>query len=367
MRYNDYRIWDHRDTETQRGLLTLIAESDALKSKPGPPRPEPKGSRCLCASVVDKNLLIKVARQRARGISWETIARGTGLSALELARLPFDHAEIWEPLYKRAEKLQLQEAEGEGLKALNILLEDKDRIAAEKAARELLLHRRHIERRRYRPRRRGDAEKEELLTAASVPGNTGVVTRDQESFSVPLCLRGEEAPEELTGSIIHLACRRAQGEDLLVTAAEIGRPHQEVARWAFVYARDWDRHWPTARLETARFYAARALKALTSLAFGPDRKLAARAARTLLVHRRHMHWNSSRNRRCTQTGADLSLARGEARPVMAAAPAAENHQRSSASICGSKFASWRLGGDNSGSVPPRLRGQRLPRARDGPE
>jgi len=291
--------------------------------------------------VVDKNLLIKVARQRARGISWETIARGTGFSALKLARLPFDHAEIWEPLYKRAEKLQLQEAEGEGLKALNILLDDKDRIAAEKAARELLLHRRHIERRRYRPRRRGDAEKEELLTAASVPGNTGVVTRDQESFSVPLCLRGEEAPEELTGSIIHLACRRAQGEDLLVTAAEIGRPHEEVARWAFVYARDWDRCWPTARLETARFYAARALKALTSLAFGPDRKLAARAARTLLVHRRHMHWARDNQPPRHQDTKDLG-------GLSAAGTARESWALSRDP--GSNLVPWCLGGEEKG--PP---------------
>jgi len=227
--------------------------------------------------VVDKNLLIKVARRRARGISWETIARGTGLSALELARLPFDHAEIWEPLYKRAEKLQLQEAEGEGLKALNILLEDKDRIAAEKAGRELLIHRRHIE------RSRGD------MYRKSAAGGSGTCPPTAEQNG-ERWFAEDPPPEELTGSIIHLACRRAQGEDLLTTAAEIGRPHQEVARWAFVYARDWDRCWPTARLETARFYAARALKALTSLAFGPDRNLAARAARTLLIHRRHMHW-----------------------------------------------------------------------------
>ncbi len=278
----------------------MIAESDALKAGTGPPRAEPQGTPRPPASSASsavslpfpRDLLIHAARMRARGVSWGTIAARTPHTALELARLPFDHPEIWEPLYERAEKLALQEAEGEGLKALGVLLEGEDANAAEKAARELLVHRRHIERRRHQPQRHRDTEGDERLSAAGAAGNTGILVRDLDPISVPQCLCGEkEIPEELRGSIIQLACCRAQGEDLLSTAAEIGRPHEEVARWPFIYAKTWDRCWPTARLETARFYAARAIRKLTDLAFDPDRNLAARAARTLLVHRRHMHWN----------------------------------------------------------------------------
>ncbi len=223
---------------------------------------------------------------RARGISWGTIAARTPHTAAELARLPFDHPEIWEPLYKRAEKLALQEAEGEMFKALNVLLEGENANASEKAARELLVHRRHIERRRYQPQRVQSTDDtdhtddlEELQSVTSV----------KSVDSCPPWLT-EDPPEELRVPIIQLACCRAQGEDLLSTAAEIGRHHEEVERWPFLYAKTWDRHWRTARLETARFYAARAIRKLTDLAFDPDRNLAARAARTLLVHRRHMHW-----------------------------------------------------------------------------
>ncbi len=309
-----------------------------------------------CTLPLPRDLLITAARQRARGISWEVIAKKTPHSAGELCRFAVRHPEAWRPLYVRAEKLRLQEAEGRTLAHLTALLKGKDETAAEQAARELLVHRRHIERRRYRPRRRGDTEKEELLTAAGVSGNTGVVTRDQESFSVPLCLRGENdpPPEELEIPLLAAARGVALGEEPGSVARETGHAAGEIARWAFIYAKAWDRAWRPARLEAAEFGAALAINRLLDFAAGPDAALAARAARTLLVHRRHMHWNSNRNRRCTQIGADLSLGRGEARPVMAAAPAAENHQRSSASICGSKFASWCLGGERGW------------RSRDGP-
>ncbi len=229
---------------------------------------------------------------RARGISWGTIAARTPHTAADLGRLPFDHPEIWEPLYKRAEKLALQEAEGQMFKALNVLLEGEDANAAEKAARELLVHRRHIERRRYQPpRHQEDQEGECSELSVRCSGVLKTEDRKLKTGLVPWCLGGErETPEELRVPIIQLACCRAQGEDLLSTAAEIGYHHEEVERWPFIYAKAWDQHWRTACLETARVYAARAIRKLTDLAFDVDRNLAARAARTLLVHRRHMHW-----------------------------------------------------------------------------
>ncbi len=238
-----------------------------------------------------REVLIHAARMRAQGISWGTIAARTPHTTADLARLPFDHPEIWEPLYARAEKLALQEAEGQMFKALNVLLEGENVHAAEKAARELLLHRRHIERRRYQPPRHQGTKNLGGVNAAEAAHETRALSRDPASNLVPWCLGGEkETPEELRVPIIQLACCRAQGEDLLSTAAEIGRHHEEVERWPFLYVKSWEQHWRTARLETVRFYAARAIRRLTDLAFDPDRQLAARAARTLLVHRRHMHW-----------------------------------------------------------------------------
>jgi len=303
-----------------------------------------------CTPPFGRDLLIDAARQRARGLSWELIAEKTPHSAGELCRFAIKHPEAWRPLYVRAEKLRLQEAEGRTLAHLTALLKGKDETAAEQAARELLLHRRHIERRRkrYPPQRHRDTEGDEGLDAAGDSSNAGELLREMEEFSVPQCLCGENnPPEELETPILAAARGVALGEEPASIARETGRAAEEIARWAFIYAKAWDRaYWP-ARLEAAEFGAALAINRLLDFVAGPDAALAARAARTLLVHRRHMHWNSNRNRRCTQIGADLSLGRGEARPVMAAAPAAENHQRSSASICGSKFASWRLGGEKN--------------------
>ncbi len=272
-----------------------MPEQSGDAPREGSPAPASVSSVSSVSSVVKlpfpRDLLIHAARMRARGISWETIAARTPHTAADLARLPFDHPEIWEPLYRRAEKLALQEAEGQMFKALNVLLEGENVHAAEKAARELLLHRRHIERRRYQPPRHQGTKNLGGVNAAEAAHETRALSRDPASNLVPWCLGGEkETPEELRVPIIQLACCRAQGEDLLSTAAEIGRHHEEVARWPFLYVKSWDRHWRTARLETARFYAARAIRRLTDLAFDPDRQLAARAARTLLIHRRHMHW-----------------------------------------------------------------------------
>ncbi len=274
---------------------------DTASREPAPARPAPLNTD---HGPLTTEVLIHAARMRAQGISWKTIAARTPHTAADLGRLPFDHPEIWEPLYKHAEKLALQEAEGQMFKALNVLLEGEDVHAAEKAARELLVHRRHIERRRrrYLPQRtqstQREAQRTELGSRIDSPDSAEFTAADNldgppcdsvsSVYSVVMSVG--DPPEELRVPIIQLACCRAQGEDLLSTAAEIGYHHEEVERWPFLYARAWDRCWRTARLETARFYAARAIRKLTDLAFDPDRNLAARAARTLLVHRRHMHW-----------------------------------------------------------------------------
>ncbi len=249
-----------------------------------------------CTAPFPRDLLIDAARQHARGVSWALIAEKTACSESELLTFSIDRPEIWGPLYARAEKLRLQEAEGEGLAHLTALLKGDDEQAAEKAGRELLLHRRHIERRRYRPRRRGDTEKEELLNAAGGSSNTGELLREMEEFSVPLCLRGEQdPPEELVRPITYAANRVAHGEPYAQIAREVGQDADEIARWAFVYAKSWDRVFPQARLAASQFGAALAVNRLLDLTAGPDAALAARAGRTLLVHRRHMHWARERS------------------------------------------------------------------------
>ncbi len=321
-----------------------------------------------CTAPFGRELLIDAARQRARGVSWEIIAEKTPHSEGELLTFSIDHPEIWGPLYERAEKLRLQEAEGEGLAHLTALLKGKDEQAAEKAARELLIHRRHVE------RRRSGGRKCRLPERGLVPP-TGGDSLDETTpggRKLTICHGGqktsfgedahnlerwltEDPPEELARRITYAANRVAHGEDYAAIAREVGRDADEIARWAFIYAKTWDRVWPQARLTAAQFGAALAINRLLDFAAGPDAKLAARAARTLLIHRRHMHWNGSRNRRCTQTGADQSLGRGEAPEASPASVSAENHQRSSASICGSKFASWCLGAERERSPPRPLR------------
>jgi hypothetical protein len=304
-----------------------------------------------------RDLLIHAARMRAGGISWQTIARGTGFSALELARLPFDHAEIWEPLYKRAEKLQLQEAEGEGLKALNILLDDKDQIAAEKAARELLTHRRHIERRRYQPQRHRGTENQEGLNAAGVSGNTGELLE----FSVPRCLCGEkEAPAELEIALLAAARGVALGEAPGSIARETGHDAEEIARWAFIYAKAWDRaYWP-ARLEAAEFCAALAINRLLDFVAGPDAKLAARAGRTLLVHRRHMHWARERSYQ-PQRPQRPRLRRGYAGQAQRTGPGSRIERPDSPESSAADISNTPL----RLSAPSAVK-RFLPRSRDGP-
>jgi len=227
--------------------------------------------------VVDKNLLIKVARQRARGVSWALIAEETACSEGELLTFSIDHPEIWGPLYERAEKLRLQETEGQGLAHLTALLKGKDEQAAEKAARELLIHRRHVE------RSRGDMYRKSREARSGTCPPTAEQNGERWFAQDP-------APEDLHRPLLYAANRVAHGEPYASIAREVGRAHDEIARWAFVYAKTWDRVWPQARLAAAQFGAALAINRLLDLIAGPDAGLAARAARTLLVHRRHMHW-----------------------------------------------------------------------------
>ncbi len=244
-----------------------------------------------------RDLLIDAARQRARGISWELIAEDTPHSAGELCRFTVKRPEAWRPLYVRAEKLRLQEAEGQTLAHLTALLKGDDETAAEKAGRELLLHRRHIERRRTKPQRHRDlpavagTENQEGLNAAEISCDTGGPARDLEEFSVPQCLCGEkEVPGELEIALLAAARGFALGEETGSIARETGRAAEEIARWAFVYAKAWDRAYHPARVEAAEFGAALAINRLLDFIAGPDANLAARAGRTLLIHRRHMHW-----------------------------------------------------------------------------
>ncbi len=238
-----------------------------------------------------REVLIDAARMRARGASWELIAESTGTSIGDLVTFSIDHPEVWGPLSERAEKLRLAEAEGETLAGLCMLLKSDDETAAEKAARELLIHRRHVERRRYQPPRHKDTKNLEGSNAAEAAREASALSRDPGSNLVPWCLGGEkEAPEELRRRITYATHRVAHGADYITIAGEVGHPREEVTRWAFIYAKAWDKAYPTARRTAAQFGASLAINRLLDFVVGFDPKLAARAGRTLLVHRRHMHW-----------------------------------------------------------------------------
>jgi len=260
--------------------------------KPAPAQPAipTTGNQQPAAEV-----LISAARQRARGVSWALIAEETPYSEGDLLTFALDHPEIWGPLYARAEKLRLQETAGGTLAHLTALLKGDDSEASEKAARELLIHRRHVER-----RRRGGcsrAKPRDLGFRNSECGTAQSAIRDPQSAMAaegtpqyPEWLVEEPAPAELGKRITYAANRVAHGEPYASIAGEVGRDAEDVARWAFIYPRAWDRVYPQARLAAAQFAAALAINRLLDLAAGPDAALAARAARTLLVHRRHMHW-----------------------------------------------------------------------------
>ncbi len=288
---------------------------DTASRKPAVPREGNNGSSpCASVSPVVKDIpfprevLIDAARQFTRGVSWELIAENTGTSAGDLVTFSIDHPEVWGPLSERAEKLRLQEAEGNTLAGLTLLLKSDDETAAENAARELLIHRRHVERRRYQPPRHKDTKNVEGLNASEAAREATALSRDPGSNLVPWCLGGEnEAPEELVRRITYAAHRVAHGGDYITIAGEVGHPREEVTRWAFIYAKAWDKAYPTSRRTAAQFGASLAINRLLDFVVGFDPKLAARAARTLLVHRRHMHWRlPERHLRCPTGGASLA-------------------------------------------------------------
>ncbi len=238
-----------------------------------------------------REVLIDAARLFARGAEWEAIAQSTGANVGDLVTFSIDHPEVWGPLYERAEKLRLAEAEGQTIKGLCTLLKGDDEAAAENAARELLIHRRHVERRRYQPPRHKDTKNLEGFNAAEAAPEASALSRDPGSNLVPWCLGGkEEAPEELVRRITYAANRVAHGDDYHRIARETGQTEIDVTRWAFLYAKAWDRAYPTARRTAAQAGAARAINRLLVFVTSPDLKQAARAGRILLVHRRHMHW-----------------------------------------------------------------------------
>ncbi len=271
---------------------------DTASREPAVPREGGNsGSPRFRASVANdlpfpREVLIDAARQRGRGASWELIAESTGTSAGDLVTFSIDHPEVWGPLSERAEKLRLQEAEGETLAGLCMLLKSDDETAAENAARELLIHRRHVERRRYQPPRHKDTKENECSElSAQCSGVPKTEDRKLKTGLVPWCLGGEEEPpEELRRRITYATHRVAHGADYITIAGEVGHPREEVTRWAFVYAKAWDKAYPAARRTAAQFGASLAINRLLDFVVGFDPKLAARAARTLLVHRRHMHW-----------------------------------------------------------------------------
>ncbi len=70
----------------------------------------------------------------------------------------------------------------------------------------------------------------------------------------------------------------AHGEAYAAIAREVGHAAEEIARWAFIYPRAWDRVYPQARLAAAQFGAALAINKLLDFVAGPDAGLAAREA-----------------------------------------------------------------------------------------
>ncbi len=316
-----------------------------------------------------RDLLIDAARQRARGISWEIIAEKTSHSAGELCRFAVRHPEAWRPLYVRAEKLRLEEAEGRTLAHLTALLKGKDEQAAESAARELLVHRRHVERRRSRrlPERGLVPPTGGELLDETTPGGRNLTIcqgGQKTSFSgdAQNCERwfAEEPPRELEIALLAAARGVALGEAPASIAQETGRAAEEIARWAFVYAKTWDRAWRPARLEAAEFGAALAINRLLDFAAGPDAALAARAGRTLLIHRRHMHWANQPPRH-----QDLPAVAGTKNLEDLNAAETAREACAPSRDPSSNLVPLCLGGEKKGP-PWRLGGERGWRSRDGP-
>ncbi len=241
-----------------------------------------------------REVLIDAARLKAHGAEWEAIAQSTGAAVGDLVTFSIDHPEVWGPLYERAEKLRLQEAEGETIKGLCTLLKGDDEEASESAAKELLVHRRHVERRRQggsraKPPDLGIRISECGMDQSAIPNPQSAMAAEATA-KYPEFLTEDPPPEQIVRRITYAANRVAHGDDYHRIARETGQTEIDVTRWSFIYAKAWDRAYPTARRAAAQAGAALAINRLLIFVTSPDLKQAARAARTLLVHRRHMHW-----------------------------------------------------------------------------
>ncbi len=316
-----------------------------------------------------REVLVDAARLKARGAEWESIATTTGAAVGELVTFSIDHPEVWGPLYERAEKLRLQEAEGETIKGLCTLLKGDDETAAENAARELLIHRRHVERQRSGGRSRRLPER----GLAPPTGGESLAKTTPGGRNLTICQGGQkpsfgnatydlarwltdDPPEELTRRITYAANRVAHGDDYHRIARETGQSEVEVTRWAFIYAKAWDRAYPTARRTAAQAGAALAINRLLVFVTSPDLKQAARAGRMLLMHRRHMHWPRA-----------IQPPRHQDTKNLEVLDAAEDARETSAlpRDPGSNLVPLCLGGEKKGP-PWRLGGEKNCRSRDGP-
>ncbi len=323
-----------------------------------------------------REVLIDAARLKARGAEWEAVATATGAGVGDLVTFSIDHPEIWGPLYERAEKLRLAEAEGQTIKGLCTLLKGNDETAAENAARELLIHRRHVERRRSGGRSRRLPERglapptgDESLAETTPGGRNPTICQggQKPSFgnaahNMPRWLTDDPPPEEIVRRITYAANRVAHGDDYHRIARETGQTEIDVTRWAFLYAKSWDRAYPTARRTAAQAGAALAINRLLIFVASPDLKQAARAARTLLVHRRHMHWARANQPPRHQEHQEHQEAKNCA--TLDAAEAARGTDALSREPS-SNLVPLCLGGENSCS-PWRLGGKKSCRTRDGP-
>ncbi len=241
-----------------------------------------------------REILIDAARMKARGAEWEAIAESTGANVGDLVTFSIDHPEVWGPLYERAEKLRLQEAEGETIKGLCTLLKGDDEAAAESAARELLIHRRHVERRRSGGKRCRLPERglvpptggESL--AQTTPGGRNLticqggqkLSFGEDTHNLDRWLTDDPPPEEIVRRITYAANRVAHGDDYHRIARDTGQSEVDVTRWAFLYAKSWDKAYPTARRAAAQAGAALAINRLLVFVASPDLKQAARAGRS---------------------------------------------------------------------------------------
>jgi hypothetical protein len=92
---------------------------------------------------------------------------------------------------------------------------------------------------------------------AGICGFAGEVPCPSEGWAAeatakyPEFLTDDPPPEEIVRRITYAAHRVAHGDDYHRIARETGQDEVEVTRWAFIYAKAWDRAYPTARRAAA--------------------------------------------------------------------------------------------------------------------